>query len=202
MATPPPPEAPRTLLLTLTGKDRPGVTSRVFATLGAFGVEVLDIEQIVLRRRLVLGVLVTLNRDWRSLREAVERVATELDMQVEVDRGTGDNRARPEGRSHVTVLGMPLRAAAFAAIAGRIADTGANIDRIERVARYPVTALGLDVSGTRPDRLPAPPAPSAGPPRPRPPPGPAPRCAGGGPPPPVRRRRRAADEPAAARDPA
>src|SRR3954447_104648 len=153
MATPPPPEAPRTLLLTLTGKDRPGVTSRVFATLGAFGVEVLDIEQIVLRRRLVLGVLVTLNRDWRSLREAVERVATELDMQVEVDRGTGDNRARPEGRSHVTVLGMPLRAAAFAAIAGRIADTGANIDRIERMARYPVTAIELHVSGTRPDRL-------------------------------------------------
>src|SRR3954447_3507964 len=153
MATPPPPEAPRTLLLTLTGKDRPGVTSRVFATLGAFGVEVLDIEQIVLRRRLVLGVLVTLNRDWRSLREAVERVATELDMQVEVDRGTGDNRARPEGRSHVTVLGAPLKPAAFAAIAGRIADTGANIDRIERMARYPVTAIELDVSGADPDRL-------------------------------------------------
>src|SRR3954464_5360646 len=153
MATPPPPEAPRTLLLTLTGKDRPGVTSRVFATLGAFGVEVLDIEQIVLRRRLVLGVLVTLNRDWGSLREAVERVATELDMQVEVDRGTGDNRARPEGRSHVTVLGAPLRPAAVAAIAGRIADTGANIDRIERMARYPVTAIELHVSGTDPDRL-------------------------------------------------
>src|SRR3954462_9529635 len=153
MATPPPPEAPRTLLLTLTGKDRPGVTSRVFATLGAFGVEVLDIEQIVLRRRLVLGVLVTLNRDWKSLRDAVERVAAELDMQVEVDRGTGDNRPRPEGRSHVTVLGMPLRAAAVAAIAGRIADTGANIDRIERMARYPVTAIELHVSGTRPDRL-------------------------------------------------
>jgi phosphoserine phosphatase len=153
MATPPAPEAPRTLLLTLTGKDRPGVTSRVFATLGAFGVEVLDIEQIVLRRRLVLGVLVTLGRDWRSLSDAVERVAAELDMHVELDRGTGDNRPRPEGRSHVTVLGMPLRAAAVAAIAGRIADTGANIDRIERMARYPVTAIELHVSGTRPDRL-------------------------------------------------
>jgi phosphoserine phosphatase len=146
-------EAPKTLLFTLTGKDRPGVTSRVFSTLAAFGVEVLDIEQIVLRRRLVLGVLVTLSRDWKSLRDALERLASDLDMQIDVDRGTGDNRPRPEGRSHVTVLGMPLKPAAVAAIAGRIADTGANIDRIERMARYPVTAIELHVSGTDPDRL-------------------------------------------------
>jgi phosphoserine phosphatase len=153
MAIPPSPDAPNTLLFTLTGKDRPGVTSTVFTTLGAFGVDVLDIEQIVLRRRLVLGVLVTLPRDWKALRSALERVAADLDMQIEVDRGHGDNRPRPEGRSHVTVLGMPLRPAAMAAIAGRIADTGANIDRIERMARYPVTAIELHVSGTNPDRL-------------------------------------------------
>src|SRR3954464_1676657 len=101
MATDDVSEAPKTLLITLTGKDRPGVTSTVFATLGAFGVEVLDIEQIVLRRRLVLRVLVTLPRDWKALRDALERVAGELDMQIEIDRGTGDNRPRPEGRSHV-----------------------------------------------------------------------------------------------------
>ena len=146
-------EAPKTLLITLTGKDRPGVTSTVFSTLAAFGVVVLDIEQILLRRRLVLGVLVTVPRDWKALRAALERVAEDLGMQVEVDRGTGDNRSRPEGRSHVTVLGMPLKPAAVAAIAGRIADTGANIDRIERMARYPVTAIELHVSGADPDRL-------------------------------------------------
>ncbi len=146
-------DPPRTLLITLTGKDRPGVTSTVFSTLAGFGVEVLDIEQIVLRRRLVLGVLVTLPRDWKAVRDALERVAAGLDMQVEVETGTGDNSRRPEGRSHVTVLGMPLRPAAVAAIAGRIADTGANIDRIERMARYPVTAIELHVSGVDPYRL-------------------------------------------------
>jgi phosphoserine phosphatase len=145
--------APTTLLITLTGQDRPGVTSTVFATLAAFGVQVLDIEQIVLRRRLVLGVLVTAPRDSTALRDAVTRVAGDLGMQVEVESGTGDNTARREGRSHVTVLGMPLRPAAVAAIAGRIADTGANIDRIERMARYPVTAIELHVSGADPDRL-------------------------------------------------
>ncbi|CUR57703.1 Phosphoserine phosphatase [metagenome] len=145
--------APDTLLITLTGKDRPGVTSALFATLARAGVEVLDIEQIVLRRRLVLGLLVTAPRDWKKLRDAVETAAAALDMHVEVLRGTGDNRSRKDGRSHVTIIGMPLKATAMAAIAGRIADAGANIDRIERMARYPVTAIDLHVSGVDTDRL-------------------------------------------------
>jgi phosphoserine phosphatase len=144
---------PETLLLTISGKDRPGVTSAIFETLTKAGVEVLDIEQIVLRRRLILGILVTAPRDWKRLRDAVEETATALGMAVEVDRGVGDNKVRREGRSHVTVIGAPLKAAAMAAVAGRIADSGANIDRIERMARYPVTAIDLHVSGTDPDRL-------------------------------------------------
>jgi phosphoserine phosphatase len=144
---------PETLLLTLSGKDRPGVTSAMFGTLTRAGVEVLDIEQIVLRRRLILGILVTAPRDWKRLRDAVERTAAELGMAVEVDRGVGDNKVRRDGRSHVTVIGAPLKAAAMAAVAGRIAEGGANIDRIERMARYPVTAIDLHVSGTDPDRL-------------------------------------------------
>jgi phosphoserine phosphatase len=144
---------PETLLLTISGKDRPGVTSALFETLTRAGVEVLDIEQIVLRRRLILGILVTAPRDWKRLRDAVQATATALGMTVEVDRGTGDNRGRREGRSHVTVIGAPLKAAAMAAVAGRIADSGANIDRIERMARYPVTAIDLHVSGVDPDRL-------------------------------------------------
>jgi phosphoserine phosphatase len=144
---------PETLLITLTGKDRPGVTSRVFDTLSRAGVEVVDLEQILLRRRLILGVLVTTPRDWKKLREDIQQTADELGMTVDVDRGTGDNRSRAGGRSHVTIIGTPLKASAMAAIAGRIADSGANIDRIERMARYPVTAIDLHVSGVEPETL-------------------------------------------------
>ncbi len=146
-------DPPKTLLITLTGKDRPGVTSSIFTALASAGVEVLDIEQIVLRRRLVLGVLVTAPRDWKRLRAVIEETAAGLDMTVDVDRGVGDNKGRREGRSHVTIIGSPLKASAMAAIAGRIADSGANIDRIERMARYPVTAIDLHVSGTSPEGL-------------------------------------------------
>jgi phosphoserine phosphatase len=144
---------PETLLITLSGKDRPGVTSSIFATLSRAGVEVVDIEQIVLRRRLILGVLVTIPRDWKGLRDAVEATARDLGMNVEIDRGSGDNKSRRGGRSHVTIIGTPLKASAMAAMAGRIADSGANIDRIERMARYPVTAIDLHVSGIGTDTL-------------------------------------------------
>src|SRR3712207_5930986 len=50
-------------------------------------------------------------------------------------------------------IGTPLKASAMAAMAGRIADSGANIDRIERMARYPVTAIDLHVSGAEPEVL-------------------------------------------------
>ena len=76
-------QKPETLLLTVSGKDRPGVTSAIFATLTRAGVEVLDIEQIVLRRRLILGILVTAPRDWRRLSESVQATASELGMSVD-----------------------------------------------------------------------------------------------------------------------
>jgi len=138
---------PSTILITLTGKDRPGVTSSILDAVAGQGVELLDLEQIVLRRRLVLGILVSAPRDWRRLQAEVEATASRLDMTVDFDIGIGDNKTRGAGRSLVTVIGAPLRASAMAAIAGRIADGGANIDRIERMARYPVTALELHVSG-------------------------------------------------------
>ncbi|MDO7869611.1 phosphoserine phosphatase SerB [Nocardioides jiangxiensis] len=136
-----------TLLITLTGDDRPGVTSTVFETLAASGVEVVDLEQIVLRGRLVLGVLVTAPRDARRLRASLESAASSLGMLLAIERGTGDNAARADGRSLVTLIGSPLKASAVAGISGRIADLGANIDRIQRMARYPVTAIELQVSG-------------------------------------------------------
>ncbi|WP_110241405.1 phosphoserine phosphatase SerB [Nocardioides gilvus] len=147
------PDAAKTLLITLTGKDRPGVTTSVLDSLASAGVEVVDIEQVVLRGRLVLGILVSAPHDWKRLGQALESQGEALGMQVEVAQGQGDNKVRAVGRSHVTVIGAPLKAAALAAITGRIADCGANIDRIIRMARYPVTAIDLHVSGVRPDKL-------------------------------------------------
>jgi phosphoserine phosphatase len=138
--------AGRTLLVTVTGRDRPGVTSALFGALGGADIEVLDVEQVVVRGRLVLGLLVTAGDDL-PLRARLAEVAEYLGMEVEAVSGTDEDTPRPGGRLHVTVLGHPLRPTAVAAVAARIAACGANIDRITRLSRWPVTTLELDVSG-------------------------------------------------------
>jgi phosphoserine phosphatase len=147
------PDTPKTLLITLSGKDRPGVTAAIFRTLSKAGVEVIDVEQIVLRRRLILGVHVSAPRDWKRMRDAVAARAAELGMAVEITRTSPEKPRSRATRADVTILGAPLKASSFAAITGRIADSGTNIDRIERLADYPVTAINLKVSGTQVDRL-------------------------------------------------
>ena len=142
-----------TLLVTLTGTDRPGLTSAVLSILAGRGLEVIDAEQVVLRGRLVLGVLLTAPRDHKELKKDLKALAEGLDVEIDVKKGFGDNEPRRKGRTQVTVIGSPLTAKGFGAIAGRIADTGANIDRISRMARYPVTAMEIAVSGADPDSL-------------------------------------------------
>jgi phosphoserine phosphatase len=145
--------AQRTLLVTVTGRDRPGVTSALFDVLAAHPVEVVDVEQVVIRGRLVLGVLVTVPQTEGVLRAELTGAARDLGMDVEIVSGTGDAPPRAAGRLHVTVIGDPLRPAAVGAIATVIASCGANIDRIVRLSRQPVTSLELDVSGADPAAL-------------------------------------------------
>src|SRR4051795_10760999 len=96
----------RTLLITLTGRDRPGVTSRLFGTLSRFPVTVSDVEQVVIRGRLVLGVLVSYGSDTDvgKVWTAAEKIAADLGLEIELATGTGNGKRRRRGRLHVTIL--------------------------------------------------------------------------------------------------
>ncbi|MGH3168631.1 MAG: phosphoserine phosphatase SerB, partial [Trebonia sp.] len=145
-----------TLLITLTGRDRPGVTSRLFSVLARFPLSVADIEQVVIRGRLVLGVLVSCDTppDLTAIHRAITDLAGDLGLEAEITAGSAERGgAGARGKLHVTLLASPLRPDALAAVAGRIAASGANIDRIARLASDPVTCLELDVSGAEPASL-------------------------------------------------
>jgi phosphoserine phosphatase len=143
-----------TVLVTLTGRDRPGVTSRLFTALAGHQLTVADIEQVVIRGRLVLGVLLASDSDpdLTAIHRAIRSVAAGLGLEAEITAGWGEP-PRQRAQLHVTVLGSPLRPSAVAAIAGRIAVYGANIDRIDRLADRPVTCIEMEVSGAEPDAL-------------------------------------------------
>jgi phosphoserine phosphatase len=153
-AIPPVPDpSARTLLITLTGRDRPGVTSALFDAASTVGAEVLDLEQIVVRGHLALSVLLSPSRDENVLIDRLTRAGERMGMQVELSAGRGDNAPRRRGRAAVVVMGCPLETRHVAAVARTVARHGANIDRIHRLSRWPVTTVELDVSGADVDGL-------------------------------------------------
>ena len=135
-----------TVLVTVSGKDRPGVSAALFAALGVVDAPVLDIEQVVIRGRLTLGVLLG-HADPAQVRAAVAGLAAALDLDVQVSGGAAEDDPRRAARLHVTVVGAPLTSSTIAGLATRLASMDANIDRILRLATYPVTSIGLEVSG-------------------------------------------------------
>ncbi|MET8849390.1 phosphoserine phosphatase SerB [Amycolatopsis sp. NPDC004625] len=142
------------VLITTTGPDKPGVSSVLFAVLTRHDVDVLDVEQVVIRGQLVLGVLAGVYRDPEGLQETVEQAMASVGMQVDVKIGTaiGDDPfalGRRDSTHVLVVLGRPVTARGFSEVARRLASLGANIDAIRSVADYPVTGLELYVSVDR-----------------------------------------------------
>jgi len=141
------------LLITVTGRDHPGVTSGLFEVLAPLGARVIDMEQVVLRDRLVLGLLVSLGEDEATTRAALARRAGELGVHADFETMAARRPGTGAVRHYVTILGQPLGAGAIAGITRRIAACGANIDRIVRLSRYPIMSFELLVSGCGSDQL-------------------------------------------------
>lgn len=131
----------QTVLIRVTGPDHPGVTAGLMTVLADAGAQVQDIEQIVIRGQLTLGVVVVVPEGRDLLRDVL---LFGWDQGMEVDFDVVSSTPTPKVRGHViTVLGPDLTPAELGATTTAIADAGANIDRIIRLSRYPVMSYEL-----------------------------------------------------------
>jgi len=137
------------ILITVTGVDQPGVTSALFEVLSRHAVELLNVEQVVIRGRLTLGVLVACTprvAGSTTLDDEVRNAIHSVGLEVSIER-SGDLSVTRQPSTHtIVVLGRPITARAFGALAREIAALGVNIDFIRGVSDYPVTGLELRVS--------------------------------------------------------
>ncbi|NKZ11462.1 phosphoserine phosphatase SerB [Mycolicibacterium septicum DSM 44393] len=144
--------APRersSVLITVTGVDQPGVTSALFEVLARHQVELRNVEQVVVRGRLTLGVLVAAPAetvDGDALRSDVETAIHRLGLDVTIERSDDMPVMREPSTHTIVVLGRPITAEAFSVVARAVAGLGVNIDTIRGVSDYPVTGLELRVS--------------------------------------------------------
>lgn len=137
------------LLITVTGRDQPGVTSALFEVLSRHGVDLLNVEQVVIRGRLTLGVLVAAAAEVAAGAEfpaEVEAAIHGVGLEVSIER-SDDLPVMQEPSTHtIVVLGRPITAQSFGVVAREAAALGVNIDFIRGVSDYPVTGLELRVS--------------------------------------------------------
>lgn len=137
------------MLITVTGADHPGVTSALFDALSRHGVELLNVEQVVIRGRLTLGVLVSCSAEVAespALRADVETAIHGVGLEVSIERSDDVPIIRQPSTHTIFVLGRPITAGAFGAVAREAAALGVNFDVIRGVSDYPVTGLELRVS--------------------------------------------------------
>jgi phosphoserine phosphatase len=84
--------------------------------------------------------------DGTALRDEVERAVHDVGLDVSIER-SHDLPIIGEPSTHtIVVLGRPITARAFSALAAELAALGVNIDFIRGVSDYPVTGLELRVS--------------------------------------------------------
>lgn len=137
-------------LILVSGVDSPGITKALFETLAPFSITILDIEQVVIRERLILTALISCNPDHA---EAIESDLNECANNLSVDIATsfgvqeGEILAVKKGLVHVVILASDLHPRAIAAVADAISQESGNIERIHRTASYPITAIEFTVSG-------------------------------------------------------
>lgn len=154
-------EQPHTIAITAVGIDAPGVTGALFEAVSCADAEVIDVDQVVVRGRLIWTALIG-QRSPESARDVGDRLTAAaaqfgLEIEVHVDLGIPepdrpDAEAAPGGL-RVSVLGNPLRPEALAELALDVCEHGGNIDRIRTVADYPVTAVEWWISGADDEAL-------------------------------------------------
>ena len=143
-------------LILLSGVDKPGITASLFEVLSAFAIAILDIEQVVIKDRLILAALIALNpaheqaiaADLESCATTLEvDIATLFSYEAKLATSTKDSLV------HVVILSTKMNPKAISELSAGMRESGANIERITRLASTPITAIEFVLSGAKQKEL-------------------------------------------------
>ncbi|MGF1595832.1 MAG: phosphoserine phosphatase SerB [Acidimicrobiales bacterium] len=137
--------AEKSILIRISGPDHPGITAALMELLSRFDTHIEDVEQIVIRGRLNLSLVVTLDLE-RDARAELLLFGYEQRVEIDFEEVSSQSSGQPPALV-ATLLGVTVQPAELGAVASAVAKAGGNIDRIIRLAKYPVMAYELTISG-------------------------------------------------------
>lgn len=143
------------VLITVTGRDRAGITATLTGILSEQGATLHDIEQVVVQGQLTLCLLVGLSHARDVLKELLF-AAKELGMELDFKPVTSPAAAGPGGapagvspssengrRYVITAIGRSLGADHLHALARTLAVEGANIEKISRLSEGTLASVEI-----------------------------------------------------------
>ncbi len=157
------------ILISISGDDKPGVTTAVTEILGKYNATILDIGQADIHHTLSLGILFRVSDEAQSgyiLKEVLFK-CSELNVNVRFTLVTVEeynNWVGRQGKSRyiVTILGKVITAKQLSMVTKAVSDQELNIDSITRLTGRPSlqtndenlirSCIELSVRGTLKDR--------------------------------------------------
>jgi len=141
------------ILISITGRDRPGITASITHLLAEFEVIILDIGQSVIHDALSLGMLVQSSFQDDKKQEmlnSLEQKIQELGLNfrhANVSRESYENWVGQQGKARhiVTLLSQRITAYQISKLTSVVVGHGLNIDKITRLSgRVPLGSIGAD----------------------------------------------------------
>lgn len=138
--------------------DRPGITQALLDRLRCLDIPhaISDMEQVVIHGHLILTLALELDAKNRSdVLGALDTCARDHGLEMRAQEGDHQSSPHSSGEvfAHITVMGRELTADTLEQVAGIVRDAQGNIERIFRIAHYPVTALEFLVSNVPVERI-------------------------------------------------
>jgi len=140
------------LLVTITGPDRPGITSSLTGVLAESKVSLLDIEQVVVQGQLTLCLLLDSamhsevgEKVIKDLLFDAKRLGQEADFR-EIEISESSESGFGKVRYVLTVLGDPVSADSLHVLSTILARHEANIDSIRRLSRIGLSSLEFNIT--------------------------------------------------------
>ncbi len=135
----------------VTGRDQPGVTASLMGILSGGGATVQDIEQIVVRGRLNLELVVDVP-EGRDVLKDILMLGWERSLDIDFDVVEAVPKLTLPALV-VSIVGDALTPLDLQLATAAIAKADGNIERIRRLAKEPVWCYEFEVRGSDPDGL-------------------------------------------------
>jgi phosphoserine phosphatase len=138
-------------LILLTGQDKPGLAHALFEALSPFSVAVMDIDQIIIRDRLILTVQISLNPAHQSaIEEDLNTLAANLEVDIAAVFSTSATPSTKPTSHAIKITSAKLHPKYLMQIAGALLEAGGNIEDLSRIGSDPIEIF-LKVSGISAD---------------------------------------------------